>query len=184
MDTLRQLLRPPKSPREVPTDGDWARCQDLFQSPPPDYRRFLQVYGTGIIDGFLYILNPASANRYLNLVRHGEEVLAAFREMRSNFPTSFDMPLFPEADGYLPYGVTDNGDTLFWVTRGPAVAWATAVMGAREPEVFFFRAALWSFLQHSSAGSLNARYFLRISRATHPLSLCRYDRTDSPPAVL
>jgi hypothetical protein len=99
-----------------------------------------------MIDEFVYILNPASANRYLNLVRRGEELLAAFRETKSNLPTAFDMPFFPESDGYLPYGVTDNGDTLFWVTTGAPGEWTTAVMGPREPEVFLFPGGVVEFL--------------------------------------
>jgi hypothetical protein len=66
--------------------------------------------------------------------------------MRSNFPTSFGIPIFPESDGYLPYGVTDNGDTLFWVTTGAPGEWTMAVMGPREPEVFVFPGGVVEFL--------------------------------------
>lgn len=50
------------------------------------------------------------------------------------------MPLFPEQGGLLPFLVTDNGDTGFWITRAKPEKWPILLKDARAPEfeVHFF----------------------------------------------
>ncbi|MCO1577211.1 SMI1/KNR4 family protein [Crossiella sp. SN42] len=56
VDVLVTLMPPP------PTGGppiDWAEIARSWQRPfPPDYRRFIQVYGAGTVEDFLEVVPP------------------------------------------------------------------------------------------------------------------------------
>ena len=64
---LWQILAAPQRPSEQPSDNDWLEVEDQFGSLPNDFKVFLADYGTGWIDGFLWILDPARRNENLNL---------------------------------------------------------------------------------------------------------------------
>lgn len=145
-ELLTKILPPPSSPVDLPSEKDWKRVDAVLGTVPADYRTFVSIYGTGQIDQFIWILNPASANEYLNLVSGGRANLKALAESKGEFPETFTMSLFPNEEGFLPFGITDNGDTLYWVTGGAPDEWTVAVMGPRAPETFHFRGGVVDFL--------------------------------------
>src|ERR1035437_3681451 len=109
IESLLTILPPPPNPVEVPTSGNWNSTEMLLRRLPGDYKAFVERFGTGSLGGFLWILNPASKNRHLNLLREMEPILNALRELReSGEPCPY--PLHPEPDGLLPFGKSDNGD--------------------------------------------------------------------------
>lgn len=145
LDSLLGVLSPPPNPVEVPRAEDWSSVETQLGKLPDDYKAFVERFGTGTINGFMYVLNPASKNRYLNLVREMEPILGALRELReSGEPCPY--PLHPEPGGLLPFGKTDNGDALFWLTQGEADVWTVVVNAARDATYETFECDATDFL--------------------------------------
>jgi hypothetical protein len=133
LDRLEAVLRPPAAPVEC--QGDWAAVEEALGTPlPTDYKRYVERYGSGCIDRFLWPCNPFSGNRHLRLQDEVRHQLEGLRGTRAKFPDRWSIPLFPEEGGFLPWGKTDNGDCLHWITRGAPEEWTVVVMPAREPE--------------------------------------------------
>ena len=143
---LSKLMPPPAEPLDIPSPDDWKRCERELTKLPNDYKEFIRTYGTGCVDDFLYICNPIAPNESLNIISLAAHVLEALEEIACESPDHFSMPRFPTPGGFLPFGGTDNGDNLFWVTEGEPDQWTVAVMGPRAPECFYHNAGMLDFL--------------------------------------
>lgn len=144
--TLKRLINVPTNPLEVPTLDDWRDYERDLTVLPSDYKEFISLYGTGLVDQFLAVYNPASRNDYLNLLWQREAALSVLSEKVLRSPDMYPMTCFPEPEGFLPFAGTDNGDTLYWVTRGKPADWTVAVMGPRNPKVFRYEGGMVDFL--------------------------------------
>lgn len=152
LNSLLTVLPPPQNPVEVPTAETWNATEMQLSRLPDDYKAFVDRFGTGNISGFIWILNPASQNRYLNLLVEMKPILSALRELReSGEPCPY--PLYPEPGGLLPFGKSDNGDALYWLTIGQPEQWPIVVNAARDPAYEKFECDMTDFL----AGILNRR---------------------------
>jgi hypothetical protein len=137
LDRLVALVGRPKQPKDsVPIDSPvWQGPEHrLGFAFPADYKGLIATFGLHAWGGFLHVLNPATANEHLQLERGGLGMLGALHEVRRKYPDEVPFPLFPEERGLFPWGVTDNGDTLLWLTQGPSDWWPTVVLAARDPE--------------------------------------------------
>jgi hypothetical protein len=144
--SLITVLSPPQQPAEVPTADIWRAVENQLGKLPADYKAFVERFGTGTINSFIYILNPASRNPYLNLAREVDQILGSLRELRkSGEPSPY--PLHPEPGGLLPFGKTDNGDALFWLTRDEPDKWPVVVNAARDPAYEKFERNATDFLE-------------------------------------
>jgi len=98
---------------------------------PTDYLRFVQSYGPGVIDDFLYVFIPQAANDNLRLESQYERQTSALRSLREH-GVHIPFAIHPEPGGILPWGVTDNGDVCFWKTQGEDPdRWEVAVADGR-----------------------------------------------------
>jgi hypothetical protein len=132
LEALRALLAKPASPIEADAPaGGWEaveRC--LGVALPADYKAFLAEYGTGSVAGFFWVQNPFSLVRpWFPWLSSALSAQAVVRASSGGKSTSF--PLFPEANGVLPFGHTDNGDLLGWITEGDPDEWAVLVASPR-----------------------------------------------------
>jgi hypothetical protein len=75
----------------------------------------------------------------------GGEVL---RELRSGGTEQLPHPVFPEAGGLLPWGVTSDGDWGYWITDPPEDPdrWAVAINIGRGPDWYRHPGPLLRFL--------------------------------------
>ena len=148
---------PPPGSTGRPAIG-WLEVEAAAGTPlPPDYRAFVEAYGPGAVDGFLWVLHPATANAHLSLQeaiggRHSQ--LWALRTLREG-GEEIPYPIYPEPGGLLPWGITDNGDVCYWHTASadPA-AWTVAANESRGPEWDDFRGTMVEFL----VGVLSGRH--------------------------
>ena len=114
---------------------------------PADFRGYLSYFGTGWLGDFFVIWNPFSKIEYMNWQQQSQETLRAFKEIQREFPEFFGHWIFyPEPGGLLPCGRTENGDTLFWVTKNQPDRWTIAV--GREEPLDFYTGSLCEFLYH------------------------------------
>ena len=149
MDTfqkLTELTPPPEAALEVPSIEQWQDVERRLGSLPSDYRRFIETYGTGLLDEFVWIFSPCAANEYVNLESQAKVILDGLAQSAAEFPDVFGMPRHPDPGGFLPFGSTDNGDNLFWVTKGNPDDWTVAVMGPRSPDCFYHDGGMVDFL--------------------------------------
>jgi hypothetical protein len=131
---LCQAVPPPVHPSEAGSTQAFARVEDRLDLELPDaYKQLVTAYGTGSWRGFLWVLNPFSANRSLNLLDQAVRQLDAERVIRRKWPDQVPFPLYPEPGGLFPWGMTDNGDRLYWLTEGLPDSWPTIVFESRGP---------------------------------------------------
>ncbi|NUP08807.1 MAG: hypothetical protein HOW73_22395 [Polyangiaceae bacterium] len=143
---LIDLVGYPEKPHGIGTD--WTGVERrLALSLPSDFKQLVAVFGTGPWGGFLHVLTPFAENELL-LERAANRALGALHTIRRAHPEQVPFALFPEELGLFPWGITDNGDTLFWLTEG--FHWSTVVFDAR--------AAAWE--RHDLSSSALIRAFL------------------------
>jgi len=119
LESLKKLMAPPTSPLNLPKGGGWQVVERrLGIELPEDYKEFLACYGTGAVDNFLWMLNPFSQNENLNLIVQAGARLDAQRQFSAESGVETPYALHPEANGLFPWGVTDNGDVLYWLCKG------------------------------------------------------------------
>ena len=127
LERLREQLPPPAHPVEPGRPDGWAEVEGaLGTGLPSDFKAFTELYGSGMVDDFLYLFNPFAAGEDGNLLFEKDRVLAGYRQIRAKYPERLALPPFPEEGGVLPLGRTDNGDELYWVTEGDPDGWAVA----------------------------------------------------------
>jgi len=139
------LVPPPAETKDVPRNPDWADvAKDLGTDLPVDYKSLIETYGTGAFAEFLWVLNPFTPNENLSLISVAKRRLEGERENRRAFPIPY--PLFPEKGGLLPWAVTDNGDTLFWLTVGNPEQWHTVLNPSRSNDYHRYEVGAVGFL--------------------------------------
>ncbi|HAS1154445.1 TPA: SMI1/KNR4 family protein, partial [Enterobacter cloacae] len=73
----------------------------------------------------------------------------------------YNYQLYPKDNGFIPLGVTDNGDYLFWVanSRDNSELWTVAIIAARSPEVEYFDGGLTDFLERLLRNKIRCKSF-------------------------
>jgi hypothetical protein len=124
---------------EILRDSDIATVETEQRITfPNDFKAFVQDFGSGVIDDFIYIWNPFSAVQGLNWETEMRRTLDAFREWR----------LYPSAGGLLPCGHTGNSDVILWDTHhNNPDDWTIAVYGG-EPSLWHFPDNITVFLHN------------------------------------
>lgn len=128
-------------PSETRVDRiDWsADASKLGLNFPSDYMRWAETYPGLYVDGFLRVLHPSNFFSVYALEQISEEV-SGIRESdpqmchelfdsRGNL-VGEELPIytcFPQPGGVLPWGNTDNGDLLLWVTKGHPDSWKVVI---------------------------------------------------------
>jgi hypothetical protein len=157
---LCDAVPPPCNPVEAGSIEAFTDVEArLALALPDDYKRLVCAYGTGSWKGFLWVLNPFSANRHLNLLAQAQRQLAAERAIRTVWPRNVPFALYPEGGGLFPWGMTDNGNRLYWLTTGDPAAWPTVVYESRGPRHDRHELSCCAFLQHWVAGQLRVSVF-------------------------
>jgi hypothetical protein len=161
MKNLESVVAPPKQPLEVPSAAEWSTYEGkLGTGFPDDYKRHVERYGSGGFDQFIWIFNPKAKSSYFNLMDQASRILAGEKELREKHGAS-EVPfrLFPEFGGLLPFGITDNGDTLFWKTGGDSNRWTVVVNTVRTARYEEFGRNMTDFLVGVLSGELKCKAF-------------------------
>ncbi|HEX7446828.1 MAG TPA: SMI1/KNR4 family protein [Pirellulales bacterium] len=148
LKTLITLMGPPLNPTDVPYEGGWqsVECR-LSLKIPEDYKEFVTYYGSGAIDGFLWVLNPFAHHKNVNLISQSAVTLDAQRQFsRETRILETPYPLHPDARGLFPWGVTDNGDVLYWLCDSGRPASEIVVCDGRASRWREYKLATCQFL--------------------------------------
>lgn len=167
-----QVMPPPAMPRE--TVGDWLGIERELSVLPFDYKELIRAYGTGCFDDFIWLLNPFSEQRHLNLLVQAKLARGAHESLLNEFHEPQPYAFFPEEAGLLPFAITDNGDYLNWETKGPSETWRVVVSAGREPKYEVFDCSASEFLGGLFGRLLTCRIFPTDFPSDNP-SFRRYD---------
>lgn len=109
VDSLRKLMPVPDVP--ISTGGNWLDIEKNINCLlPDDFKLFIDLYGTGSIGNFLWVLNPQSDNDNLNFNK-SLYFRSSYLQMKELFPDDYGRPV----ESFLTWAVSDNGDSLFWI---------------------------------------------------------------------
>ncbi|KHN89619.1 SMI1/KNR4 family protein [Pectobacterium actinidiae] len=147
MPKLDSILVPPVSPNESGSGDAWPSIDEGITFPN-DYVEFISSYGTGRIANFIAIFSPFTQNNDLNFFEQKKLIIEDFDYLNNEDPDYFKYNLYPEKNGLLPIGVTDNGDYIFWVVSDlkNSDAWGTAIVASRSPDIEYFDENITSLL--------------------------------------
>jgi hypothetical protein len=151
---LHRLLEIPRGGGDN-CDSRWPSVERaLGLQLPGNYKALVDLFGASSWNNFLHVLSPFDER--FDFRRVAERVLDADRTSRASFPAHYPLPLYPEAGGLLPWAITDNGDTLYFITRAKPDEWPTVIRGDRPPEfeVSFLPPAL--LVHHFATGKLRS----------------------------
>lgn len=128
IDSLKEILPAPDI--EVGRFNEkWKQIEEKFAIElPVDFKQFIEIYGTGKIDDFVWILNPLSANENLNFDT-AKYFIDAYETSKSQFPDDYLRPKYPEDGSFFPWAATENGDSFVWIVSGKPDEWTVAVFG-------------------------------------------------------
>lgn len=160
LDTLLDLLPPPASPIETVSAKDWELYELVTGiNLPDDYKAFFGVYGTGLIGGVITPYNPFCRRTMLKpsyTCRDWMRQALGIQDAKWRFgKDTFSYALYPEPGGVLPWGSTDDGDQLFWLTSGAPNEWTTLINEVRSSNFQVFRYSMTAFLCAWITGELN-----------------------------
>jgi hypothetical protein len=152
IDTINQIVLPPIKPCEIGTPKNWEKIEKrLGLQFPPDYKPFVDCYGTGSFDDFIIVYNPFAKNEYLNLFYALDTLHQADRQTQLTCDPGWTavkpFGLYPATDGLLPWGCTTNlGDSFFWQIKGPPETWETIFYNLRSGEYEVWKHSMSEFL--------------------------------------
>lgn len=149
IEALVKAVPPPAAPR-LAFAGPWEPIEaELGVTLPQDYKDFVRLYGDGTFFEVMGIHLPVALSRHAQLVPEVRAICDALR-------TQDDLPyaLWPEPGGLLPFGKTDYGDYLCWLTRGLPADWGVVVWGRGFMTFEAFDCDLTDFLTGLATGEI------------------------------
>ncbi|MDT0267681.1 SMI1/KNR4 family protein [Streptomyces sp. DSM 44915] len=150
MSVREELLRLVPPPEGVGVRVDWqALEEELGSRLPSDYKWLVERYGPGSFDNFLHVLQPTSPAPPIRLVSSADRAAEILDQLREKE----DIPFATEE--LLPVAKTDNGDTIYWVTRpeDDPDAWTLTGNGARNTRWPRFDGGIVAFLVATLSGA-------------------------------
>jgi len=158
--TIENLVRvapPPMAPFE-PFRGRWEPIETAVGTPlPADFKDFARLYGCGEFMEFIGIAVPWASDHGAAYARGVGQACGIFHKK-----IAMPYPVWPDAGGLFPAGVTSNGDQIFWLPRGESESWRIAVWdrGWLDGEdVEIFDCDLTDFLAALVTGDITTRAF-------------------------
>jgi hypothetical protein len=160
IDRLISIMPPPANLVDVGAEMNWPSIDNNVNFPA-DYIDFINRYGSGRIANFLLIFNPFSAKEELNFFDQFNFILEDFKYLVDSDSEYYRYRLYPEDGGLIPFGVTDNGDYIFWVVdpKEDSNLWKVAIVAARSPEVELLPWGMLKFIEKLVQGSAKPSSF-------------------------
>lgn len=154
------ILEPPVSPSESVKGIEWPLIEDKLNFPS-DYIDFINLYGSGRIADFVVIFNPFSGDENINFFGQCKLILEDLNYLIESDKDYYKFSLYPENNGLIPLGATDNGDYIFWVVNSvdSSDLWETAIIPARSSEVEYFGSGLITLLESLLVGRVKSQSF-------------------------
>lgn len=180
---LTSKLIPPKNPIDSGKLKAWHTIEEIIGVPlPRDYKEYINTYGTGKIWDYMWIFNPFTERKDLSFpnwrmrnFRHTYETLGG-KSPDNRYLAGYS--LYPEKDGLLICGETEQTSYIFWKTQGHPNNW-TIVLSDEGMSDFFeeFDCNLTEFIRQFLDGKIET---LRdeLSQLPRNFTMFDFDKTD------
>lgn len=160
---LTKIVPPPGHPEFNGRPEDWGDVErTLGMELPDDYKKLVNIYGTGGFFEFIYPLTPFAPNAAFNLLsRDTYRLLSAYEEGRNEYP-QYSPPFhaYPHETGLFPWATTANGDTLFWLRDGGPNDWTVVLCDSKFSERHdHFKLNASDFLTQLALGQIESTVF-------------------------
>lgn len=147
MENLLGILSPPASPHNTGDKQAWRDfVSTLGTELPSDYKKFIETYGTGGVDNFIWILTPFVSDENVNFLKRKKDISEAYLQSKQDFPEYYKHDIFPMTGGLIPWAFTDNGDELYWLTEGSPDNWKVVVYETRSSENYTYSLTMTQFM--------------------------------------
>lgn len=144
---LKEVLAVPKQVYNTGSQQEWKEFEEETGIIlPDDYKEFIGLYGSGGIAEFLWFLPPFADDEEECFEAKKDCMLEAYEESRDSSPDYFKFNIYPEKNGLLPFGYTDNGDELYWQTAPSFDDWSIVVYESASPDYQQFNMSFSEFL--------------------------------------
>lgn len=144
IELLKVLLKKEKE-RIKSKNENWNDVQKEFNILfPEDYKKIISLYGSGAINNFLWIFSPFSSNKNLNIINKFYEIKDSYEYMKKNSPEKLPLEYYNGKKGIFPWGITDNGDELYWNYTEEGVG--ILVYASRYSDMIMYNMNLSDFL--------------------------------------
>lgn len=160
--SLAELLAvaPPPLNRAVADDDEWHDVERAIGTPlPSDYKAFVGHYGLGKLGDFIVVFTPSHDIPHVNLSNQIRQRLDTLQQLASEWGETLPHPLYPAPGGLLPFGATDNGDVLYWLTSGSPDRWTVVVNESRGPDYDHHDCSMTTFLAEVISGQRRCSIF-------------------------
>jgi hypothetical protein len=135
LSRLKTLLPMQGQPTGCGSLQAWQEFEATFgYALPTDYKDFLYEYGEGSVNDYLHVYSPFSDR--LNppsFPRCAIEQVANYAYLQEKHPKNYPGVLWPSHGGMLPWGLTDGGNPIFWLTEGHPDQWRVCVLNIYTP---------------------------------------------------
>ena len=155
MDQLVNLLSPPAQ-RNFDNAALAVFESDWGMQLPSDFKSLVSVYGSGSIDGFVWLLDPLSKNANLNFAK-SKYFIGAYIFMQQEFSSDYPRPAYPAKGSFFPWAVTDNGETFVWLIGEEPESWRVAIHSSDQGEEEIYDFGCVEFIVKLLKGELLSR---------------------------
>lgn len=115
---------------------------------PEDFQNYIQKNSPLYLCDFITIFSPLQKEEEVNLFTQIEYILEDLQDLKNQDKEYYKFELYPHKNGLLPFGVSDNGDYLFWqVCSKQSNKWRVAILPSRSNEVEILDESFLSFIK-------------------------------------
>jgi hypothetical protein len=158
LENFCKTIKPPNQPIENGGIEEWNGVEQALKTKlPSDYKNYVNNFGTGCISNFIWVFNPFSKNSNLNLHAQIKAQLDAIATLENEFNEIYPYSIHPKSGRLLPWGITDNGDVMFWLTDGEPDSWKTVIHESRGTRYETFDATITNFLMDLNLGRITSK---------------------------
>lgn len=155
-------VAPPPISRAFADVYKWHDLEREIGTPlPSDYKAFIDQYGLGKLADFIVVFTPSHEVPHVSLSIQIRQKLDTLQQLASEWGETLPYPLYPAPNGLLPFGATDNGDVLYWLTSGSPDYWTVVVNEACGPEYDHHDCSMTTFLAEVINGERRCSIFPR-----------------------
>jgi hypothetical protein len=155
LERLKSIVLPPVTPK-------WNGCPELWlevekqlgTSLPSDYKEFIENYGAGGFYNFLGIKSPFTP-KY--------DLISRNKKSKEYFHSQDIFPVFPDPGGLLYCGGDENGDYLFWLTKGIPDEWPVVYATDDFLEWQIYKLSITDFLCYWLTGKADPNFIRELN---------------------
>ncbi|MCU1720756.1 SMI1/KNR4 family protein [Pseudomonas sp. 5P_5.1_Bac1] len=155
IDQLINIL-PPPAQRSLDSVALAAFESNWGMQLPSDFKGLVSVYGSGSIDGFIWLLDPLAKNSNLNFEK-SRYFVEAYVFLQQEFSSDYPRPEYPAKGSFFPWAVTDNGETFVWLVDGEPESWKIAIHSSDQGEEEIYNFGCVEFILKLLRGELLSR---------------------------